>query len=214
MNLSVTCLEGSPIVKNSVAVITVLYYPLLKTSPTLRSKSSCSRHCLLDVNNTPPSWFRLNDLPRMTSQRIVKRRSSASTNCSWLQPAAWCTSLLRNRISQPVRAWVFIHSVCFTTDEERVWRPVKAPGIITMKHVAVMHWPSCCTVGTMAHRQKGAKFYLTMLSVAEVIGWMTLAGKRGSTPIKTCPFAALSFINPTGTGLEWSPDLRGDWVEP
>jgi hypothetical protein len=98
-----------------------LYYLLLKTSPSLRSKSSCSRHCLLEVNSTPPSRYRLNDLPRMTSQRVVKRRSSASTNSSWLRPAAaWCTSLLRNRISQPLRAWVFIHSVCFTMDEERV----------------------------------------------------------------------------------------------
>ena len=135
-----------------------LYYLLLKTSPSLRSKSSCSLHCLLDVNNIPPSWFRLNDLPRMTSHRVVKRRSSASPNCSWLLPAAWRTSLLRNRFSQPVRAWVFIHSVCFTTDEEWVWRPVKAPGIITIEQVAVMHWPSCCTVCTVAHRQEGAMF--------------------------------------------------------
>jgi len=55
--------------------------------------------------------------------------------------------------------------------------------------------------------------YLTMLSVAEVIGWMTLTGKRGSTPTKACPIAALSSTNPTGNGLRWSPDLRGDWVE-
>jgi hypothetical protein len=119
-----------------------LYYLLLKTSPSLRSKSSCSRHCLLEVKNTPPSWFRLNDLPRMTSQRVVKRRSSASTNSSWLRPAARCMSLLRNWISQPLRAWVYIHSVCFTMDEERVWRPVKVPGI-TIKHLAVMHWLAC-----------------------------------------------------------------------
>jgi hypothetical protein len=193
-----------------------LYYLLLKTSPSLRSKSSCSRHCLLDVNNTPPSWFRLNDLPRMTSQRVVKLRSSASTNCSWLRPAAHCTSLLRNRISQPVRAWVFIHSVCFTTDEERVWRPVKAPGIITIKHLAVMHWLSCCAIGTTDRtvaRQKGEMVYLTMLSVSEVIGWMTLTGKRESSPTKTYPIPNLSSTNPPGTGLGWSPELRGDWME-
>ena len=41
---------------------------------------------------------------------------------------------------------------------------------MTMKHLAVMHWLSCCAVGTVGHRQKGAMFYMTLLSVAEVIG--------------------------------------------
>jgi hypothetical protein len=77
-----------------------LHYLLFKTSPSLRSKSSSSRHCLLEVNNTPPSRFRLNDLTRMTSQRVVKRRPSASSNCSWLRMASSSPGMVQRRFCE------------------------------------------------------------------------------------------------------------------
>jgi hypothetical protein len=119
-------------VTHSVTVITVRCTTCFSRRRLLweASHTASSLQCLLDANNTPPSWFRLNDLSRMTSQRIVtpvKCKLPTVPGCE-RTPMVHVASEKKNF---PACACLGIYSLLvFTKDEKRVWRPVKASCII------------------------------------------------------------------------------------